>query len=212
MGLINRLDTHTISVFRNTSTLLTGVSAVSTNPNTTSFDSETVIQFEISSGTFGTYDVTGLIDGVTTTSTVTFPSGTSILKRVTEKAFDSLLSIDGITGTSSALVRTVTKTGTPLYRDSTVYSNIRARIDNVGPGSSVLVKGVTITPNTMICFIGADHAVEGGIEMEDKVVQQTTLDQSGTGAVSTDTYTVKDVNSYYNRHNFVYQELTLVKI
>ena len=212
MGFINRLDTHTITVSRNSSTLLDAVPVVATNTLTNTFNIPIVVEFTIPSGT-ATFVVTGTLGGLTTSSTVVFSSGGTILKKSTDKSFDTLSSIVGTTGTAASMIaKTLGKTGQPIFRDSAVYTGIRCRIDNIGKGSAALLKGVAITPDTLCCYVGADYATEYSILVDDKVVEASTLDQSGRGAVSPHTYVVKNVDNYYNRSNFIYQELTLAKV
>lgn len=211
MHSIQRLYTHTINVYRPSSTILDGVTTVYTHVLGTTYAQPILLELTIPSGT-GTFVVTGQLNGLTNTSTVVFSSGSTILKKQTDKTFDTIISIAGTTGTApSVTIKGMNKSGQPLLVDSPVYTNLRCRIDNVGFGNPAVMKAGVLTSDSMLCFVGGTEAAEGTIHVDDKIVEVSTFDNTGTGRVSTKTYLVKNIDGYYNRSNFIYSELTLAK-
>ncbi len=214
--MIGRLYTHTINVYRKTSTILDGVTTVFLHDVDTNYEQPAVLQLEIESGD-AQFTVTGLVNGLTTTSTVVFSPGGTIYKKQTDKAFNTVLSIQGTTGTAETFTaRTMNKTGQPLLTEQLVFDTVYCRMDTAGRNVSVndprMVPAAVLRPDEFYCFVSGEEIYEGSIKVDDIIVEGWTLDETGLGTVSTRRYTVKNVNTYYGRSNYRYMELILGKI
>ena len=210
--MIGRLNTHTINVYRRSSVILDGVTTLYTHALGTTYSQNATVELTIPSG-HASFTVTGLLNGLTTSSSVVFLDGGTVLTRVTDKSFNYLISIVGTTGTASTFTaKAVGKSGQPITTDSLVYTGINCRMDNVGSGNPRVVNPLVTRPDEVLCFIAGDVATEYSIKEDDIVVEQTTLDQTGFGAVSPKRFIVKNVNSYYRQVNYGYTELILAKL
>lgn len=210
--MIERLYTHTISVYRNSPTLLDGVTTLYTHLIDTTYPQSVVIELSIPSG-HASFDVVGLVSGVTTTSTVLFSSGGTVLKKQTDKSFDRVISITGTTGSAASVTaKTFGKTGQPITTETTVYSGLSCRIDNVGSGNPRVVNPLVLRPDNMLCFLSGANVVENSIRVDDIVVESGTLDETGNGSASSKRFIVKNINSYYDRTSYKYTELELAKL
>jgi hypothetical protein len=209
---IERLFTHTVNVYRSSSVLLDGVTTLYSHSLAVTYAQPILLELTIPSG-HASFTVTGHLNGLTTTATVVFSSGGSILKKQTDKSFDSISSIVGTTGTAASMTaKTINKSGQPYFTDSMVYANVACRMDPIGTsggyGHPIMSPAWVVRPDNIFCYIGV---TEGTILIDDKVIQTSTTDQSGLGRASTITYNVVNINSYYNRYDYLYTELVLAK-
>lgn len=210
--MIERLYTHIVNVYRPTSSVLDGVTTLYTHAVNQTYTQPILLEFVIPSGS-ASFTVTGQLNGLTTTSTVVFSTGGTILKKQTDKLFDNVISIVGTTGTASSVtVKTINKSGQPFFTDEAIYTGLRCRIDNVGYGNPATLQVGVRRPDSLLCFVGSDQAAEGTIKVDDKITQTGLLDETQSGRVATYDFQVKNIDSYYNRYNYIYSELTLAKI
>ena len=209
--MIERLYTHTINVYRPTSLILDGATTVYNHTIGTTYNQAVLLELEIPDGD-GTFVVTGTLNGLTSTSTVIFSNGGTVYKKPTDKSWTHIVSVEGTTGTATSFnAKTIGKSGQAVTTDVSIYTTLYCRMDNVMRGAPDIYKAGIVKPDSMLCFVSGNDVPEGSIRVDDKVIEGWTLDVTQLGTASTKTYIVKDVNSYYNRYNYIYTELILAK-
>jgi hypothetical protein len=210
--MIGRLYTHTINVYRPTSTILDGVTVLMSHSIGVTYTQGAVVEISIPDSD-ATFTVTGLVNGLTTSSSVVFSSGGTTFKKITDTAFNRLISITGTTGTAETFsARVIGKSGQGIMHDELIYDTLYCRMDNVGGGTPFSSKAVSLNPDEVFCFVSGENVYEHSIKSGDIVIEGWTLDETGLGTVSTKRYVVKNVNSFYGRSSYRYTELVLAKI
>jgi len=178
-----------------------------------------VVDLKIPNGN-GIFVVTGLLNGVTSSETITF-TGDAPGRKITSKSWTELLSLEATSGTASYVTASVQgRSGQPTMTEATVQVGVPARFENIGPGTPFFSPVGEQKPDEAICYIACN---EEFVLVNDIIVPEAgdppwVLDVSmldvdtGLSIGLTKKYRVLDIDVYYNRVKYVYSVLKIAKI
>ncbi len=191
---------NTVNVTRNTEVMFSAKDTpFNQSVGTTYSDQDVVVELSLSTAETASFVVTGTLNGVTVTSTISFTPSTSTVS-LSSQHFDYISGISSTAGTSATVTsKSMSRLGQPIFSESSLFTGLSVRLDNVRPGSLDLEDQGTIFSDKVICFTVSE---ESGILAGDFV----------TNTSNSQKYSVDDVNSYYNKDTYVYSELLLLKL
>jgi len=195
MDIRGLLSSHTVTVTRNSETVMSAVSVPTNTVLTNTFTSDAVVHLTATATTTSAV-LTGTRDGTTLTETISFASGP--LTKVSSNHFDTLVGVSTTAGTGTITAKSKTRMGQPIFSQTAVVTAVKARVD-VAKGAVTLTTpaGSIVTDGAVLFHAQALGTIQGGDNVTDD-------------ATSTE-YRVEDVNEYFDSEFYVYSECMLSK-